>query len=217
MFDDPGKVPDYAVTRILKSGFTIAVTPLPPYYMDVITDIYPVKEYPKREIVLRAGDIYYEEYTPTEDRPEEEDDLALWLEWHEVKRENKKREERVGRMREELLLSLCVNILDGPIEIDDKSWQDRIVAPFVRDFGENIRLYDTVSQKRLLFIKYVVITTLPEKEQVISDAMFTEVSLQGISNALNGFQGDMGPGTADRSSPSRQSEKKSTKPRSQTP
>ena len=187
-------IPEYAITRTLPSGFTIAVTPLPPYYADIIEDIYPERTYPTRKIVLHAGDIYDEPYELPKKEPDHADleQYGLWLKWHEVDKFNEELKKKKVRMKRDLLLSLCVNILDGPIDIDDDEWIERIEAPFVEEGKEKSVNLLHKGQKRLLFLKYIVITDLQSLELIMNDTVFKEVSVQGISNALHNFRGEVG-------------------------
>lgn len=189
------EVPDYAIERTLSSGFKIAITPLPPYYADIIEDLYPLLDYPAREIKLMAGDIFREPYEPGEIAPdplEDEEGYGLWLRWHEVDEYNEITKKKRVRAKRDLLFSLCVNILDGPVDIKDKEWLERLEAPFVEDKIQNDVVLAHAGQKRLLFLKYVVITDKEAHDLVINDAMFPEVSLEGIGHALSGFRSPLG-------------------------
>ena len=187
-------IPEYAITRTLSSGFTISTTPLPPYYADIIDDLYPEREYPFREVILHAGDVYKEPYDLPDEEPdhENEEDYGLWLLWHEVDEYNKDIKKKKLRAKSDLLLSLCVNILDGPIDIDDEEWVQRIEAPFVEEGMEKGVVLKHEGQKLLLFLKYVVITDIDTHNQIMNDTAFREVSLQGISHALHSFRDNVG-------------------------
>lgn len=187
-------VPDYAITRTLPSGFTVSTTPVPPYYADIIEDLYPVRKFPTRKVVLLAGDIYDEPYDPPDEEPDHEDleQYGLWLKWHEVEEYNEDLKKRKLRLKRDLLLSMCVNILDGPIDIDDSEWIERLEAPFVEEGKERSVILNHQGQKRLLFLKYIVITDLESLELILNDAVFKEVNMQGISHALHNFRGEVG-------------------------
>ena len=187
-------IPEYAITRPLPSGFTISITPLPPYYADIIEDMYPEREYPSRMIKLHAGDIYKEPYELPDEEPDHEDEeyYGLWLLWHEVDEYNEDIKKKKLRSKRDLLLSLCVNILDGPIDIDDEEWVERIEAPFVEEGKEKGVVLKHEGQKLLLFLKYVVITDMESHKLIMNDAMFPEVSMQGVSHALHKFRDNVG-------------------------
>ena len=89
-------------------------------------------------------------------------------------------------------MSMCVNILDGPIDIDDSEWIERLEAPFVEEGKERSVILNHQGQKRLLFLKYIVITDLESLELILNDAVFKEVNMQGISHALHNFRGEVG-------------------------
>ena len=194
MNEKTSDVPEYATTRTLPSGFTIATTPLPPYYADIIEDIYPFRDPPVREITLHAGDVYEEPYEPPDEMPDPEDEeyYALWLRWHEVERYNEEIKKKKMKAKRDLLLSLCVHIIDGPVDIDSEDWIQRIEAPFVEDDQQKDIVLQHKGQKHLLFLKYVVITDMESHKLIMDDATFKEVSLQGIGYALHGFRDNVG-------------------------
>ena len=90
---------------VMPSGFTIIVHPLPPYYKDIIDNAIPMPSYPKRRILLAAGDIAYMEYNPPDDDVEYgHEDYELWLKWKSVDEERKVVEEQRKRARIDYLL-----------------------------------------------------------------------------------------------------------------
>lgn len=187
------QIPEYAKTLTLPSGFTVAITPIPPYYADIVEDMYPEREYPGRTITLLAGDTYTEPYEPPEEPDHDNvEEYGLWLKWHEVDEFNKRLKQKKSRLKRDLSLSLCVHIVDGPVDIDDEEWMLKLEAPFVEEGREKSVLLEHKGQKRLLFLKYVVITDLQSYELIMREAIFEEVSMQGITRALHNFRGDVG-------------------------
>ena len=191
----------FTIEYTTTSGFDLDITPFPPYYVDLIEDVYPVREYPKRIIELLAGDVVTEEYEPSEDKPDEDDeDYHLWLKWYEVEDYNNKLEPVRIRVRRDMLLSLCVTIKDGPEDVSDSAWIERIEIPF----GGDYHVSDEPGQRLLTFIKYVVLTHSEDTDSVLEQAMFPEVTLQGVGRALQGFRGDLGQFTANGDTRKRQ-------------
>lgn len=179
-----------AITRTLDSGFTISVVPMPPYYMDVIDNVYTKKQYPKRVYTNTAGDSFTLDYQPPETLSDDADDIDrdLFYEWQHVKQYNKDLDQKKLKAREDFLLSMCVDITDGPVDITDRDWQERVEAVF----GEGFKVPKHPGALRLLFLKAVVITSPDDKEWIIQTALFKEVSMQDISYALHNFRDNVG-------------------------
>lgn len=171
----------------LSSGFRIFVKPLPPYYIDLLDDQLPLPQYPKRAIKLAAGDVVYWDYKPPSEEPSPSDeDFELYARWREVdelRRDIIKDRELVKR---KFLLSNCVSILDGPFKLESKDWVARVEAAF-----PNFVIPEHPGKRRLIFIQTQIITTIDEMEAVLASAIATEVTMQGITNALRGFQDTM--------------------------
>ncbi|KKN38125.1 hypothetical protein LCGC14_0756470 [marine sediment metagenome] len=179
----------FVIEYTTTSGFSLEITPLPPYYMDIIDDVYPYKEYPKRNIELLAGDVITEDYELPDEKPDEDDeDYPLWLKHKETESYNAKLDDTIVRVRRDLLLSLCVTVKDGPINIEDQQWIDKVEAPFKGDYT----IPEDPGLRRLVFIKYMALAHMTDADNVIQQAMFQEVTLQGIGQALDGFQSEMG-------------------------
>jgi hypothetical protein len=187
----------YELEFLTESGFSLEITPIPPYYLDIIEDVYPFLDYPTREIVLLAGDIIQQPYNPPEDEPDSEhEDYDIFHRWHDVDRHNTEIKRRRNRARRDLLLSLCIEIKDGPIDIEDPTWITNLEAPF----GDtDFKVPEHEGQKKLMFLKYIVIRSTEEAGIVVQAAMYKEVTLEGISTALSGFPSKVGRNT-DRES-----------------
>lgn len=174
----------------LQSGFRIFVKPLPPYYIDLIDDQLPLPQYPKRAIKLLAGDIVYWDYNPPEDPPDESsEDFELYARWREVDELRQELEKEREIVKRKFLLSNCVTVLDGPFKIDGKDWVDRVEAAF-----PNFSMPTHEGKKRLIFLQTQVITSVEEMRLVLTSSIAPEVTMQGISNALRGFQDTMAKG-----------------------
>ena len=175
----------------LNSGFTVHVSSLPPYYMDMINDRFPIPEYPSREIALVSGDIVDWPYEPGEDVPEEDhEDYELFVKWHTVDKKRKEVTNQRNTARVDYLLNMCVEIIDGPIEFDD---QESLAYKLETAFPD-FHIPEDKGQRRLLFIKHFVITTALELNSIVSSSTSQEVSMQGITSALRGFRDNLEEG-----------------------
>jgi len=184
------KIPGHAIEYLTESGFKLSITPLPPYYMDVIGDMLPILDLPRREIILLAGDVMTEEFVIPENPPDEfEEDYELYLKTMDVKYRNEQINKKKVRAKRDMLLSICVHIIEGPISISDQEWKDNLEAPFAED---GRRLPKHPGTLKLLFLKMIVLTNTEEMETILQLAIFREVTIQGISNALNNFPDNMG-------------------------
>lgn len=180
----------YAIKYKTSSGYSLEITPLPPYYLDIVEDLYPFLEIPAREMELAAGDIVYDPYTPPEEKPDlDDEDYDLWMKWHDVDRRNKEIGKKRSRARRDLLMSVCIEIKSGPVSIDDDSWTNLLEAPFV-DVGYKVP--EDPGQRKLVFLKNIIIRGLEEAEKIMSTTMYREASMEGVGSALQGFQGNMG-------------------------
>jgi len=175
----------------LSSGFTIHVSSLPPYYLDMINDIHPIPDYPSRKLELKAGDTIDWPYEPGEEVPEEGDeDYELFLKYHIIDKERKEIANTRNTARVNYLLNMCVEIIDGPIDFEDtESWGYKLTTAF-----PDFHLPDDKGQRMLVFIKHFVITTIPELNNVIDTCTAQEVTMEGITQALRGFRGVMEEG-----------------------
>lgn len=182
-----------AVETTFASGFTISVTPLPPYYMDVIKRMLPEREYPERKFKNAFGDEFTISYTLPKEEPTVSDryEYDLYWEWKSVEHHNKGVEAKRKAARENFLLSMCVDVVDGPFTINSEEWVQRLEAPFA---GENFKMPTHPGVKLLLFLKAVVITRPEEKEWILNKAVYQEVTMQDIGDALHGFRPEMGQG-----------------------
>lgn len=174
----------------LSSGFTISVQPLPPYYIDFIEDEFPLEDYPKRKVMLVGGDTVELEYTPPEQMPDADniEDYELYVKWHAVALENAGIMKLRERARRDFLLSTCVTIVSGPIDIASNEWVQKLEAAMPEGYE-----VPTHPGKRILaFLKSQVIRSAPEYGAIIQATMFTEATMQGVGDALRGFQNEMG-------------------------
>lgn len=180
---------ELSITLTLKSGFIVTVKPLPPYYLDFIDEAYSIKEYPDRELTLAGGDILKIDYTPPEEAPDASDtaEYELYVMWHAIDKYNTKMKQLRDKLRRDFLLSTCVTVESGPISIDDDSWIINIEGA-LPDY--EAPTHD--GERRLAFMKAVVVRTQDDLQLIVRSAMFPEVTMQGIEHALQGFQGDMG-------------------------
>jgi hypothetical protein len=189
---DNEKIPDYSKEYTTKTGFKLAIVPLPPYYLDVIGDIYPLLELPRWEIPLMAGDIMTKEYEVPETPPDEfAEDYELYLRTMDVKYRNEQVEKQRFRAKKDMLLSMCVHIIDGPESIDDQKWKDDVEAPFM-ETGKALKVPTHSGAQKLLFLKMIVIRDLEDSRNIQQLATFQEVSIQGIGSALDSFPDNVG-------------------------
>lgn len=164
--------------------------PLPPYYMDIVEMVYPLLDKPKREITLLAGDKYYEKYEMPDEPPDISDaDYELYVKTKYVEERNEEIKEMRKRARRDLLLSTCIEILDGPEKPEDEQWVQELEAPF-QDM--DFQMAEHEGFRRLMFIKMRVLTDTQDASNVQAAALYEEVSEQGITSALQGFRNPLG-------------------------
>lgn len=172
----------------LSSGFTVLVKPLPPYYLDFLDDKLPFLDYPTRKIQLASGDTIDFEYVLPKTVPDESnaEEYELYFKYKSVETKNISISKQRERMRSDFLLSNCVVIEDGPIKFEDNDWVLRLEAAI-----PNYKVPTHVGQRILAFLKSNVITKVEERDVIVQTACFQEVNLQGIIDALLGFQVEM--------------------------
>lgn len=183
----------YSTEYKLQSGFTVRVTPLVPYYMDVIEQILPEKKYPKRIIRNIAGDEFPIAYDPPDTPPliANREEYDLYYEWLSVDQHNEELVDTRKALRSDYLLSTCIEIVDGPVDFDSDEWKLRVEGAF-QARGINFKMPSHKGAQLLFFLKSVVITSPDEKALLEQSAMYREVDMQGISNALHGFPVNVG-------------------------
>lgn len=177
------------MTFELSSGFEVFVTPLPPYYKDIIFDRFPLRDYPKYMFETLAGDKVPWPYKPPEEMPDPDEDQQGWelyMQWHAVDEFNKDQEKRRERAKIDFLIANCVTIRDGPYDIEDTEWMDRVEAAF-----PGMTVPEHAGECMLLFLKTQVITTVDEAELIMESCTSPEVSAQGIRIALENFRRNM--------------------------
>jgi hypothetical protein len=166
------------------SGYEIIVKPLPPYYKDLIEQQFPLPEYPKRKITLIAGDVVEWPYEPSDDIPEEDsEDYELYIRWHDIDRSRAEISKLQKQASVDYLLSMCVEVVDGEYSIDDENWVLKLEGAF-----DNYEVPKHKGRRFLTFLKHFVITTKEEMDYVIHVSTSPEVTMQGILDALQGFQ-----------------------------
>lgn len=169
----------------LTSGFSIEVTPLPPYYLDFLDDILPIPEFPQRKIILASGDTFECEYVKPENPPNSSDNTESELYMRYVETEHKIEKILVERTRakRDFLFSNCITVVSGPYEVDSEEWVNRLEA-----IHPTYKVSSHKGRRLLAFIKSNVVTSKEEAEYILQTCAFTEVGMQGIINALRGFQ-----------------------------
>ena len=177
----------------LQSGYVVFIKPLPPYYKDIVNDSIPLPDYPKRKIVLAAGDVIDWLYEPKpEHEAEDHEDHELWMRWQVAHETKQKGEEIRQRARMDFLLSVCVDVLDGPngpYEEQNDEWVQRVEAMYP---GYKVPTHPGL--RRLVFIKTQVVNSVDEMELILKLSTAPEVTMQGILNALQGFRDNLGQG-----------------------
>lgn len=174
----------------LRSGFKVRIRPLPPYYKDLIDDTIPLPEYPVRIITLASGDVVEWPYEPKEEHADpEHEDYELYVKWKSTDDEVARLEKIRKKSRMDFLLSSCVDVVDGPYDVDDIEWAQRLEAAF-----EDWSVPTHPGRKYLIFLKTQVITDADEMELIVSLSTAAEVTMQGILSALRGFPLDLGQG-----------------------
>lgn len=184
MSDNQTAHEQYGQTVKMSSGFELFVKPLPPYYKDLIDQEFPVPKYPRRKIELMSGDVVDWPYEPPdEELTKEHEDFDLYVRWHLAHETIEQIEEVKKLARIDYLLSMCVEVVGGKYNVDDDNWANKLEAAFT-DF----KVPEHPGRRYLLFLKHVVITTTEEMNVVIQLCTSPEVAMQGILNALRGFQ-----------------------------
>ncbi len=179
-----------STTIPLKSGFTVCIRPLPPYYKDLIDDTILLPAYPTRIITLASGDEIDWPYEPDEEHfDSEHEDYELYVRWKSVDVERNERTDMRNRARMDFLLSSCVDVVDGPYDVDDVEWAHKVEAPF-----EDWTVPTHPGRRHLVFLKSQVITDAEDMDMVVKLSTAAEVTTQGILSALRGFQPDLGQG-----------------------
>jgi hypothetical protein len=178
------------VTLELPSGFSIRVRPMPPYYLDIIDDAIPLPDYPKRQIILAAGDIIYVDYVlPDEPVPVEHEDYQLYMRWKYVDTVRKELETLRSRARKDFMLSTCVDILSGPLDYRNHLvWIPKVEAAF-----PDYKVPEHKGKRMLIFLKTFVISSPEWMDVITRTALAEEATMQGIMTALQAFQNKVGP------------------------
>lgn len=175
------------VIRELPNGFIIAIRQLVPYYADFVEDAVPLKAYPKRVVTLAAGDVVELDYKPPTIPPDEtnEREYSLWVRWHAIDEHNKNINDSIRpRHKRDMLLSLCIDVVDGPESVNDSEWVHAVEAAYV-DVGYKIPKHP--GARKLAFLKARVLTDIFIAQSILDECIYKEVSYQGISAALGRF------------------------------
>lgn len=172
------------ITIELPSGFTVSVRSMPPYYLDIIKDAIALPEYPRREIVLAAGDIIFVDYEPEPGQVLEpgDEDYELWVRWMSVDQDRERLEQLRRRARMDFLLANCVYVVNGPYSLDDDEWIANVEAAF-----DDFVIPAHPGKRKVIFLKTLVLNDQNSMSLVMNSAISEEVSMQGVTNALRGF------------------------------
>lgn len=148
--------------------------------------VLPHPPLPKRRVVLAAGDVAEYDYVmPDVEPPSGDEDYPLYIKTVAAKQSRTDIDKQRHVARTDFLLSMCVNVKDGPISITDESWVQSLEAAFV-DYG--YRLSKHPGARKLAFIKYVVITSKEDRDWILESATYAEVSMPGIASAMIGYK-----------------------------
>lgn len=173
---------EYGCELELISGFTVGVTPLAPYYMDFIDDTYPLPAMPKRKFTNVAGDVFELSYTPPDMPPDPDDDhdgYILYMEYLSARECAAEVDALRNRARRDFLISNCVHIVEGPVSLDSSEWLEQLEGGL-----PGYTVPDHYGERRLVFLKSVVITTLEDWEAIRDAAVYAEITFQGVATAL---------------------------------
>jgi len=172
----------------LDSGFVVRVHPLPPYYKDLIEEQFPLPDYPTRSIVLASGDTVPWPYKPPQEEVgSESEDYDLYVKWKYANDVRSLVTEQREKARINFLLANCVQVISGPIRVESEEWKLRVEAAF-----PDYHVPEHRGKLLLVFLQTQVITSTQELENIIQLALSSEVSVQGIMRALQGFQYNLG-------------------------
>lgn len=177
-----------SVEITLSNGFIVSVTPLPPYYIDWIDDAFPLPKPPMRIMKLVSGDEVEYDYIVPEEIPSADnvEEYGLYLRYREFLRNTEEVQKYRDRARRDFLLSVCISIVSGPVDIASDEWKNKLEAPF-----KDYKVSDHPGKKLLAFMKSVVLVTAADFEIVIQSALYKEVTMQGILNSLRSFRTEM--------------------------
>ena len=189
--------PGYTTLKI-PSGFTLKVGRLPPFMFELleredIKDTGPfiikLKLLPK---LNPDGNAYQDwPYEPPTDsdgkifEPDREEAQQAWVYYQQWRLHEKDRVERsIMRSHERwnLLLVNSIDIIDGPIDINDDGWLEPLLY-LVSD-------PKSVGERKLLFLKTKVITGQSTKDILERLVMVKEVTLEGLKLAFDSFLSD---------------------------
>ncbi len=174
-------------TYRLSSGYTIRVRTLGPYALDPIRDqhrdpgpyTYKVKTAAEGEV-----DFIYE---PPKDGPPEPggDEYDLYMAWQAHERRRLVIGQNFERAAREFMMLNCIDIVDGPVSVDDEDWLRRLegrVDPPV-----------TWADRLLLFMQTRVFAVPVEEWFGLKEMLVApEVDMESIFNALRRFRTDLG-------------------------
>lgn len=170
----------------LQSGFVIEITTLPPYYMDFVYAALPLPDYPVRQFTNIAGDTFLLDYEPPDEVPDvaDEDEYLLYMEWHSVQARRAEILEEQAKARRNFLLSNCVFVVDGPYDLDDDDWVVEVEGGLC-EYGYKVP--SDPAGRRMTFILSKVITSNADWIVVRDNAMYSEISMDGVAAALTGL------------------------------
>lgn len=187
--------PAYSIIKV-PSEFTLKIKRLPPFIYESIEE-EDIKDLGPFKITVKLlqinmpeahleQEIIYE--PPTDDNgmivePDRETQEAGWVYYKEWEAHEQKRAERIvlrGRRRWDFTMLDCIEILDGPIKMEDEDWLEPLLSMISRpeSFGE----------RKLLFLKTQVIYPTETREVIGFFVRVQEVTMEGLKKAFDSFR-----------------------------
>lgn len=180
----------------IPSGFTLRIMRLPPFIYESVEE-EDIKDPGPFKITVKLLQINMPEAhleqeviydPPTDDDgkivvPDRETQEAGWVYYKEWEAHEQKRAERIvlrGRRRWDFTMLNCIEIVDGPIRIEDDEWLEPLLSmiPRPESFGE----------RKLLFLKTKVIYPTEAREVIGFFMRVEEVTVEGLKKAFDSFR-----------------------------
>jgi len=186
--------PGYTTLKV-PSGFTLKVGRLPPFMFDLL-ERDDIKDTGPMIIKVKLLSINKPEANLTQDWPYEpptddegnilkldrDESPQAWVYYQQWRLHEKDRQDRAQLRSQErwnLLMVNSVEILDGPIDIDEDSWLEPLLY-LISD-------PKSVGERKLVFFKTKVITGKSTKDVINKLAFVEEVTVEGLKLAFDSF------------------------------
>ena len=187
--------PAYSIIKV-PSEFTLKIKRLPPFIYESIEE-EDIKDLGPFKITVKLlqinmpeahleQEIIYEPPTDENDQivePDRETNEAGWVYYKEWEAHEQERAERIvlrGRRRWDFTMLNCIEIVDGPIEMEDDGWLEPLLSM--------ISLPESFGDRKLLFLKTQVIYPTEAREVIGFFVRVQEVTMEGLKKAFDSFR-----------------------------